>query len=104
MQRSRVTLGVMSPNERRVVWVGRAEGVSFLVLLAIAMPLKYLAGEPAAVRIVGAAHGALFVAYVGLLWWAARRERWSRRWLAEGLIASIVPLAVFWFERRFHRA
>ena len=94
----------MSPNVRRVVWIGRLEGVSFLVLLGIAMPLKYLAGEPQAVRIVGALHGALFVAYVAVLWWTATRERWSRRWLVEGLIASVIPLAVFWFERRFRNA
>lgn len=91
----------LSPAIRRVVWMGRLEGISFLVLLLIAMPLKYLAGEPQAVRIVGGLHGGLFVAYVGLLWWTASRERWPRRWLLEGLIASVVPLAVFWFERRF---
>ncbi|MEI9943868.1 MAG: DUF3817 domain-containing protein [Chitinophagaceae bacterium] len=45
-----------------------AEGISFLVLLAIAMPLKYFAGFPLAVTIVGALHGILFVAFLILAW------------------------------------
>ena len=83
-----------------MIWTGRFEGVSFLVLLGVAMPMKYLAGEPRAVRIVGAIHGALFVAYVALIWFSARREQWPRRSMIEGLVASVVPLGTFWFERR----
>ena len=44
--------------------VGIAEGISFLVLLLIAMPLKYLAGFPQAVLIVGWIHGFLFIVYI----------------------------------------
>ena len=43
-----------------------AEGVSFLVLLLVAMPLKYLANMPMAVTIVGGLHGILFVAFLVL--------------------------------------
>ena len=61
------------------------EGLSLLVLLGIAMPLKYLAGQPAAVRYVGMTHGLLFVLYVLLVIqvaigtggpWAKRCWRW----------------------------
>ena len=45
-------------------WVARAEGISFLVLLFVAMPLKYIWDDPSWVRIVGMAHGVLFVAYI----------------------------------------
>jgi integral membrane protein len=56
--------------------IGLVEGVSFLVLLLIAMPLKYLAGQPLAVKYVGWAHGVLFVLYL-----LAVLETWiSRRW------------------------
>ncbi|MFN9297548.1 MAG: DUF3817 domain-containing protein, partial [Acidobacteriota bacterium] len=41
-------------------WAGWAEGISFLVLLLVAMPMKYLIGEPMAVRVIGSLHGALF--------------------------------------------
>jgi integral membrane protein len=44
--------------------IGIAEGISFLVLLIIAMPLKYFYNQPLAVKYVGWAHGALFVAYI----------------------------------------
>ena len=43
--------------------IGYAEAISFLVLLGVAMPLKYLAGMPMAVKVVGWIHGVLFVAY-----------------------------------------
>src|SRR5438552_3773981 len=49
---------------RRLRLVGYTEGVSFLVLLGIAMPLKYFAGMPLAVTIVGAIHGLLWILYV----------------------------------------
>ena len=44
--------------------IGLLEGISFLVLLGVAMPLKYVWDEPQAVRGVGMAHGVLFLAYV----------------------------------------
>jgi integral membrane protein len=49
-------------------WVAIAEGVSFLVLLGIAMPLKYFAGMPEAVKIIGMLHGILFVSFIVLAW------------------------------------
>jgi integral membrane protein len=71
--------------------LGAVEGVSFLVLLGIAMPLKYLAGLPQAVRVVGMAHGLLFVLYVGAAVHAAFTLRWplSRTLLLLG--AAVLP-------------
>ena len=51
----------------RLRFVGLLEGVSLLVLLGIAMPLKYLANQPDAVKLVGWAHGVLFVLFVVLV-------------------------------------
>ena len=45
-------------------FIGLLEGISFLVLLGIAMPLKYYMNKPETVKIVGMAHGVLFVLYV----------------------------------------
>ncbi|HET7817818.1 MAG TPA: DUF3817 domain-containing protein, partial [Bacteroidia bacterium] len=56
----------------RFLKVGLAEGLSFIILLAIAMPLKYFAGIPAAVRIVGMLHGLLFIAFCITLLHAAK--------------------------------
>lgn len=76
------------------------EGVSFLVLLLIAMPLKYLAGQPNAVRVVGMAHGVLFVLYVLLLIQQGIARRWSWRTMILGFVASLVPLGTFWADKK----
>ena len=47
--------------------IALAEGISFLTLLFIAMPMKYFMGMPEVVRVVGSIHGVLFLLYVGLL-------------------------------------
>src|SRR5690606_39635762 len=57
--------------------IGWWEGVSFLVLLGVAMPLKYLAGQPAAVQVVGMAHGVLFLLYVFAAVQAAVEHGWT---------------------------
>jgi integral membrane protein len=79
------------------------EGISFLVLLLIAMPLKYWAGEPLAVRVVGMAHGVLFIGYVLLLGLVARVERWRISRALLGLLASLVPFGPFLFEAHLRR-
>jgi integral membrane protein len=67
------------------------------------MPLKYAAGMPVAVRVVGLAHGVLFVAFVLALLAAARAHRWSLGKSAVAMIAALVPLGAFWLERRLRR-
>jgi integral membrane protein len=89
----------MASALRRVIWTGRLEALSFLVLVAVAMPLKYLADEPGAVRVVGMAHGVLFLAYVLALVGAASAHRWPIRRTALGVLASLVPIGPLWFER-----
>lgn len=89
----------MSP-ERRFRWVAYGEGASFLVLLLIAMPLKYWAGLPSAVRVVGMLHGVLFVLYVLLVFEAVGAERFSMRTAALALLASLLPFGPFVFERK----
>ncbi|SNC68313.1 integral membrane protein [Hymenobacter gelipurpurascens] len=83
--------------------VGFLEGVSFLVLLGIAMPLKYLAGQPEAVRIVGMAHGVLFVLYVLLVIQAGIGHSWSWRKMLLALVVSVVPLGTFWADKKLFR-
>jgi len=84
-------------------WSGYAEGISFLVLLLIAMPLKYLAGQPLAVRMVGSIHGALFLVYAVMVLLAARNHKWPRKLVGLGLLAAFLPLGPFWFDRRISR-
>ncbi|OON69809.1 DUF3817 domain-containing protein [Hymenobacter sp. CRA2] len=94
---------LFSSSLGRLRLVGFLEGLSFLVLLGIAMPLKYLFGQPEAVRAVGMAHGLLFVLYVLLLIISTIEYSWSFRKAALGFAASLVPLGTFWADKRLFR-
>ncbi len=79
--------------------VAGIEGISFLVLLFVAMPLKYMAGFPLAVRVVGSLHGALFV-WGGLLALEGIRDRgkpWRWGWKIFG--AALLPCGTFFLDR-----
>lgn len=83
----------------RLRLVGLLEGASYLVLLGIAMPLKYLAGMPLAVRVVGMAHGVLFVAFVLALLLAWRARRWGVLRAASLFVACLIPFGTFFVDR-----
>jgi len=78
---------------------GIAEGISFLVLLLIAMPLKYLFQQPMAVKIVGWIHGLLFVLFIGIAWAYKDERNKSFKWFVLAGIAALVPLGTFWFDK-----
>jgi integral membrane protein len=71
------------------------EGVSTLVLFGIAMPMKYLFNNPAAIRPVGMAHGILFIAYCMWVLIEARSSKWLLPKTAWALAASLVPFGTF---------
>lgn len=77
------------------------EGISYLVLLLIAMPLKYRLGVAMAVRIVGLLHGVLFIAYLLTLFPAGRLL--GGKGVAIALVMSIIPGGTFWLESRLRR-
>lgn len=79
--------------------VGFLEGTSFLLLLGIAMPLKYLAGQPLAVTVIGTAHGFLWILYLVVLAIAWRQYRWTFGRVVMGGIASVMPFGPFLFDR-----
>lgn len=83
--------------------IGFAEGVSFLVLLGIAMPLKYMLGLPETVRVVGMIHGLLFVLYVLLVVQVKIEYGWSFRKMLLALLASLVPFGTFWADAKLFR-
>ena len=75
------------------------EGISYLVLLFVAMPLKYFGGMPLAVRIAGSVHGFLFVALVALTLRAMRVRGKPFSWGARIAVASVLPFATFTLDR-----
>ncbi|HEY3496986.1 MAG TPA: DUF3817 domain-containing protein [Polyangiaceae bacterium] len=88
---------------RRFRWVAFLEGLSFVLLLFFAMPLKYWAGMPLAVRVVGMAHGLLFLGFVWSLLRVVLEREWpARRW-GLALLSSVVPFGTFVFDRSLKR-
>ena len=87
--------------------VAFVEGCSYLLLLAVAMPLKYFAGLPLAVKIVGSVHGALFLLFCAALVQAMVVARWSV--LRGGVVftSSLIPFGTFvingWLKREDER-
>lgn len=80
--------------------IALAEGVSFLVLLGIAMPLKYFAGYPMAVLVAGSIHGLLFVIFCFALLRAMTAARWSLGRAASVFVASLLPFGPFLFDKK----
>lgn len=82
---------------RRAGW---AEAVSFILLVGIAMPLKYVWGKPEAVRIFGMLHGILFLLFCAALARAKSAARWPLGRTALVFMAALVPFGPFLIDRR----
>lgn len=81
-------------------WTGRIEGLSFLFLLLVAMPIKYVWGNPLVVKYAGWAHGLLFMLYLGAALYMYFEYKWKFSKLVLAGIASIIPLGPWIFEKR----
>jgi len=79
---------------------GKIEGYSFIALLFIAMPLKYLADLPLAVKIVGMTHGILFIIFCILLVKAWEDAEWSAKESALFFLASLIPFGTFFTDKK----
>lgn len=82
---------------------GIAEGTSFLVLLLIAMPLKYRFEFPLAVTIVGWIHGILFVAFVSLAWDVKSELNKPLKWFLAAFGAALIPAGTFFFDKEIRK-
>ncbi len=76
------------------------EGISFLILLLIAMPLKYFAGYPQAVLIIGWIHGFLFIVYIISVIDVKIVKKWSITKSIIALAASLIPLGPFILDKK----
>jgi len=77
-----------------------AEGSSFLLLLFVAMPMKYLMGMPRVVTVVGAIHGILFLAYVTQLAKLRTTHQWDNKFSFYAFLASLLPFGPFLFDKQ----
>ena len=81
--------------------VSTLEALSFLVLLGIAMPLKYIWEMPQMVQIVGMAHGILFILYVLGAYFMKEKLNWPMTTFGIVLLCSVVPFGPFYAEKKY---
>ncbi|MEX2593266.1 MAG: DUF3817 domain-containing protein [Anditalea sp.] len=85
---------------RRFRIISIAEGISLVLLLFIAMPLKWIFGMPEMVRYLGWIHGILFILYVLILFPTSRSLKWTFSITFLALVASMLPFGPFLFDRK----
>lgn len=77
------------------------EGLSYVLLLFIAVPIKYLLEDPIYVKMLGMPHGILFVAYIALAFLVKTDLKWSGKTFGFVLLASIIPFATFYVDLKY---
>ena len=79
------------------------EGISLLLLLFFAMPMKYIYEQPIFVKTIGMAHGVLFIAYILLAIMLKIEEKWDLKKFAVVCLASVLPFGTFYIENKYFR-
>jgi integral membrane protein len=80
--------------------IGLLEGVSYVLLLFVAMPLKYLLDIPEGLYPTGFAHGLLFILYIIFVFIVTFQLKWNFNHCMQAVIASIIPFGTFIFDRK----
>ncbi len=79
------------------------EGVSYLLLLFIATPIKYFGDDPSYVKMLGMPHGILFMLYVILAFMLRPEMKWNNKTFGIVLLASIIPFGTFYVDKKYLR-
>lgn len=93
----------MNSDISRLRLISILEGISYLLLLTVAMPLKYVFGFAIAVRIVGMAHGFLCLVLILSIIKAQISYKWNPRVSLMVFLASLVPLGAFWMDTKLKK-
>lgn len=91
----------MSTSYNRFRKIAFYEGISFLILLLVAMPMKYFFNFPKAVTIVGSLHGILFVAFGVMAIEVMRTYNKKFGWLVKAGLASLLPFGTFYMDKEW---
>ena len=83
--------------------VALLEGLSYILLLFVAVPVKYSLGEPPYVKLLGMPHGILFVAYLGFAFYFKQEQNWSIKVLFVVLLGSVLPFGTFYVDNKYLR-
>ncbi|NML20930.1 DUF3817 domain-containing protein [Pseudoflavitalea sp. G-6-1-2] len=87
----------------RLRLTGLLEGISYLLLLFIAVPAKYWADMPIISKVLGPIHGVLFVMFVYLTISIASEKKWGFATTGKLLLASIIPFGTFYVDSKILR-
>jgi integral membrane protein len=79
------------------------EGLSYILLLFIATPIKYLADDPQYVKLLGMPHGLLFMLYIILAFMLKQENTWFKSNFKMVLLASIIPFGTFYLDHKYLR-
>ena len=79
------------------------EGVSYILLLFIAVPIKYNLGDPTYVKLLGMPHGLLFGAYITFAILLKESKKWNKTELFVILVCSILPFGTFYADKKYFK-
>ena len=79
------------------------EGLSYILLIFVAVPLKYSLGDLTYVKLLGMPHGILFVAYLGFAFYFKQEQNWSMNTLTIILLGSVMPFGTFYVDNKYLR-
>lgn len=91
-------------NNKNFQIISILEGISFLLILGVSMPLKYMMHIEGPNKVIGMLHGILFVLYVFMAFSLQKQNSWNMKQLATILICSVIPFGTFWMDRKYLRA
>ena len=77
------------------------EGISDLLILFVTMPLKYMFESPEPNKVIGMAHGLLFLLYIVFAIVVKFEKQWNNKTLAIVLLCSIIPFGTFWMDKKY---
>ncbi len=77
------------------------EGISYLLILFVTMPLKYIFESPEPNKVIGMAHGFLFLIYIVFAFLIKPEKQWNIKTLMIVLVCSIIPFGTFWMDRKY---
>ncbi|MEN8880863.1 MAG: DUF3817 domain-containing protein [Polaribacter sp.] len=79
------------------------EGISYLLLLFVAVPIKYFNGDDSYVKLLGMPHGLFFMLYIVLAIVIQKQMKWNAKTLGIVMLASIIPFGTFYIDKRYLR-
>ena len=79
------------------------EGLSYILLLCVAVLIKYISGDPSYVKMLGMPHGLLFMGYIALAIVLRTENQWIKNNFFMVLIASVIPFGTFVVEKKLNK-